>query len=116
MVGPMVERGWTWRVVKMQHRHRPLSPWGRRPVWWEVVRRLPCRSMVGLRRRLLQLPRLREEPGPTWTNRRPRSSRPGRCFGRRAAAVDGVEWGPVLDRDLEVPVPDLGSDHSTLPI
>ena len=100
----------------MQHRHRPSSPWGRRPVWWEVERRLPCPSMVGLRR-LQRLPRLREEPGPTWTNRRPRSSRPGRCFDRRVVVVDGVELGPVLQVPvLDLVVLDLGSDHSTLPI
>ena len=81
-------------------------------MWWGAVRRLPCPSMVGPRR-LPLLPQLMEELGPTATNRRHRFFRPGRCFDRRAAAVDGVEWVPVLD---QVVVVLLQSDHLTLPI
>ena len=103
--------------MEMVVKHRPRSfPWAPRPGWWEGVRRLPCPSMVVLR--LLRLPRLRptEEPGPpTWTNRRPRSSRPGRCSDRRAVAAVGVELGRrVVELEVEVLV--LLPDHSTLPI
>ena len=85
-------------------------------MWWGAVRRLPCPSMVGRRRLpLLPLPQLMEELVPTWTNRRHRFFRPGRCFDRRAVAVDGVEWVPVLDQVVVVVVV-RQSDHSTLPI